>query len=61
MDFMVKEWVMMSLAKKWKDFKGKVKEQWFKTQTIDERVFDEQFEWLRRYWDTNIARVFKHL
>ena len=57
MDFMVKEWVMMSLAKKWKDFKGRVKEQWFKNQTIDPRVFDEQFEWLRRYWDTNTARV----
>ena len=56
-DAILKEWVMLSLAKKWKDFKAKVKEKWFETNTIDARVIDEQFEWLRRFWGSKKAKV----
>ena len=40
MDNLLKEWVMISLAKKWKDFKGKMKEKWYNTREIDEEFWN---------------------
>ena len=57
MDSVVKEWVMMSLARKWKDFKGKIKDKWYNEGEQDLRVLPDHFTWLRKFWNSRTARV----
>ncbi|OMO50996.1 Transposase, Ptta/En/Spm, plant, partial [Corchorus capsularis] len=56
-DHLAKEWVIMNLAKKWKDFKAKVKNKWFMTRQRDDRVFPDQFNWLLKFWESEKAKA----
>ncbi|CAN1124199.1 hypothetical protein LINPERHAP2_LOCUS2258 [Linum perenne] len=54
-DLLSKSWIMNSLSKKWKDFKSKVRASWEKHKIRDERVCDQDWEWLLKFWKSDKA------
>ncbi|CAN1159324.1 hypothetical protein LINPERPRIM_LOCUS20524 [Linum perenne] len=56
-DLLAKWWIMNSLSKKWKDFKATVKAAWFEDNIRDERVCDEDWKWLLKFWNSTKAAI----
>ena len=65
MDERVKDWVMGSAAKKWRDFKSDLKALYFHEEKTDEelladcdaRVHEDDWKWLIDHWRTDAAKV----
>ncbi|CAN1164120.1 hypothetical protein LINPERHAP2_LOCUS25402 [Linum perenne] len=54
-DLLAKCNIMNSLSKKWKDFKANVKVAWVKENIRDERVSNQDWECLLKFWDSDKA------
>ncbi|CAI0401399.1 unnamed protein product [Linum tenue] len=54
-DPFVEPWISSSLSSKWRNFKSSVKRDWFQCKERDERVSDDDWAWLLRYWSTDKA------
>ena len=64
-DERVKDWVMGSAAKKWRDFNSDLKALYFHEEKTDEelladcdaRVHEDDWKWLIDHWRTDAAKV----
>ncbi|CAL1382749.1 unnamed protein product [Linum trigynum] len=54
-DPFLEPWILSSLSSKWRNFKSSVKRDWFQCKERDERVSDDDWAWLLRYWSTDKA------